>query len=85
MKKKYIQTVTIDSQGVLFGKHYWVSHEAITGCDAADIPTKKKQYWEWVQQAKETFGNCPLCKKPARVRNAKLYCPRCKQELEKTE
>lgn len=31
------------------------------------------------------FGNCPLCRNPARMRDAKLYCPRCKQELEKTE
>lgn len=39
--------ITVDKQGVLFGKWYWVSHEKITGCEAALIPAKYKQYYEW--------------------------------------
>lgn len=39
--------VTVDKEGVSFGKWCWVSHEKITGCEAHLIPTKHKQYYEW--------------------------------------
>ena len=44
--------VSVDIQGVLFGKYYWVSHETITGCVANLIPQKHPQYWEWVLSVK---------------------------------
>ena len=39
--------VTCQKDGVMFGKYCWFSHETITGCEAALIPTKHKQYYEW--------------------------------------
>lgn len=41
------QPVTVDKEGVRFGKWCWISHEKITGCEAALIPAKHKQYYEW--------------------------------------
>ena len=39
--------ISVDLQGVHFGKNYWVSHETITGCEAKLIPIKHPAYWEW--------------------------------------
>lgn len=39
--------VKVDKEGVQFGKWCWISHEKITGCEAALIPTKHKQYYKW--------------------------------------
>ena len=43
--------VTVDKQGVAFGKWCWFSHETITGLPADKIPTGiiGKKYWEWCQ------------------------------------
>lgn len=46
--------VICQKDGVRFGQYCWVSHEAITGCEAALIPTKHKQYYEWFLAAIDT-------------------------------
>jgi hypothetical protein len=73
--------VTVDSQGVLFGKNYWVSHESITGCVAELIPKRHSQYWEWVLSAKinasalrqEQITEC--C--GITISGEHRYCPKC--------
>lgn len=50
MKDHRKHQVEVDAQGVHFGS-YWVSHEAITGCDANLIAKTRPQYWEWVLKA----------------------------------
>ena len=57
------EPVTVDAQGVYFGKHYWVSHETITVCVANLIPSKHPQYWEWV--CKAPFYECEASASPA--------------------
>ena len=52
--------VTVHKDGVQFGKWCWFSHESITGCEAALIPTKHKQYHEWFLQHLRESDRAPV-------------------------
>ena len=52
--------VTVHKDGVQFGKWCWFSHESITGCEAALIPTKHKQYYEWFLQHLRESDRTPV-------------------------